>query len=121
MDKTYPYFMPFVQNITFHYTRFFILKKYIQFMKTKEKTMKNITLTAIAFTMLFGAQLLVPNKSEAQIRCSTDFYGNTRCVDSYTGNSSNTRTDFYGNDNTTFSDGSSMSCRTDFYGNYVCN
>ena len=83
--------------------------------------MKKITITAIAFTIIFGAQLLIPNKSEAQIRCSTDFYGNTRCVDSQSGNSSNTRTDFYGNDNTSFSDGSSMSCRTDFYGNYVCN
>ena len=49
------------------------------------------------------------------------FYGNTRCVDNNTGNYSDTRTDFYGNDNTTFSDGSTMSCRTDFYGNYVCN
>ena len=83
--------------------------------------MKKITLLATAFTILMGAQMLLPNKSEAQIRCSTDFYGNTRCVDTNTGNSSNTRTDFYGNDNTTFSDGSSMSCRTDFYGNYVCN
>ena len=83
--------------------------------------MKKITLLATAFTILMGAQMLLPNKSEAQIRCSTDFYGNTRCVDSYTVNISNTRTDFYGNDNTTFSDGSSMSCRTDFYGNYVCN
>jgi hypothetical protein len=49
------------------------------------------------------------------------FLWNTRCVDTDTGNSSNTRTDFYGNDNTTFNDGSTMSCRTDFYGNYVCN
>jgi hypothetical protein len=86
-------------------------------MKTKEKNMKKITLLATAFTILMGAQMLLPNKSEAQIRCSTDFYGNTRCVDTDTGNSSNTRTDFYGNDNTTFNDGSTMSCRTDFYGN----
>ena len=83
--------------------------------------MKKITLLATAFTILMGAQMLLPNKSEAQIRCSADFYGNTRCVDTDTGNSSNTRTDFYGNDNTTFNDGSTMSCRTDFYGNYVCN
>jgi len=83
--------------------------------------MKKITMMTIALTLFVGAQLLLPSKSEAQITCSTDFYGNTRCVDSSSGNSSNTRTDFYGNDNTTFSDGSSMSCRTDFYGNYVCN
>ena len=56
--------------------------------------MKKITITAIAFTVIFGVQLLIPNKSEAQIRCSTDFYGNTRCVDTNTGNSSNPRTDF---------------------------
>ena len=53
----------------------------------------------IAFTIFFSVQLLIPNKSEAQITCSTDFYGNTRCVDNQSGNSSTTRTDFYGNDN----------------------
>ena len=83
--------------------------------------MKKITLTAIAFTIIFGVQLLIPNQSEAQIRCSTDYYGNTRCVDSQTGNSSTTKTDYYGNDNTTFSNGGTMSCKTDYYGNYVCN
>ena len=83
--------------------------------------MKKITLLTTAFAIFMGVQMLAPNKSEAQITCSTDFYGNTRCVDSNTGNYSDTRTDFYGNDNTTFSDGSTMSCRTDFYGNYVCN
>jgi hypothetical protein len=72
-------------------------------MKTKEKNMKKITLLATAFTILMGAQMLLPNKSEAQIRCSTDFYGNTRCVDTaIVVTSSDTRTDFYGNDNTTF-------------------
>tara|TARA_B100000900_G_C20103325_1_gene522868 strand:+ start:129 stop:401 length:273 start_codon:yes stop_codon:yes gene_type:complete len=90
-------------------------------MKTKEKNMKKLTLLTTAFAIFMGVQMLAPNKSEAQITCSTDFYGNTRCVDSNTGNYSDTRTDFYGNDNTTFSDGSTMSCRTDFYGNYVCN
>ena len=83
--------------------------------------MKKTALTAIAFTIIFGVQLLIPNQSEAQVTCSIDFYGNTRCVDNQSGNSSTTRTDFYGNDNTTFNNGSTMSCRTDFYGNYVCN
>ena len=83
--------------------------------------MKKVTLILSAVAIVFGVQMMKPNQSEAQIRCSTDFYGNTRCVDSYSGNYSDTRTDFYGNDNTTFSDGSTMSCRTDFYGNYVCN
>lgn len=55
--------------------------------------MKKTTIMALALTVFIGAQLLTPNKSEAQITCSTDFYGNTRCVDSYSGNSSNTRTD----------------------------
>ena len=75
----------------------------------------------IAFTIFFCVQLLIPNKSEAQITCLTDFYGNIRCADNQSGNSSTTRIDFYGNDNTSFSDGSLMSCRTDFYGNYICN
>ena len=83
--------------------------------------MKKITLAASAFTIVFGVQLLIPNQSEAQVRCSTDFYGNYRCVDTQSGASSNTRKDFYGNDNTTFSNGSTMKCRTDFYGNYICD
>ena len=98
------------------------IKEHILTYENKGEKHEKITLLATAFTILMGAQIFVPNKSEAQIRCSTDFYGNTRCVDTNTGNSSNTRTDFYGNDNTTFSDGSyNVSCRTDFYGNYVCN
>ena len=83
--------------------------------------MKKITLLATAFTILIGVQMLTPNKSEAQIKCSTDFYGNTRCVDRDSGSSSTTSTDIFGNDNTTFSDGSTMQCRTDIFGNYVCN
>ena len=83
--------------------------------------MKKVTLILSAVAIVFGIQMIKPNQSEAQIRCSTDFYGNTRCVDNNTGSYSDTRTDFYGNDNTTFSDGSTMSCRTDFYGNFVCN
>ena len=83
--------------------------------------MKKLALLTTAFAIFMGVQMLTPNKSEAQITCSTDFYGNTRCVDNHTGNYSDTRTDFYGNDNTTFNDGSTMRCRTDFYGNYVCN
>jgi len=83
--------------------------------------MKKTIMMTIAFTIFFSVQLLIPNKSEAQITCSTDFYGNTRCVDNQSGNSSTTRTDFYGNDNTSFSDGSTMSCKTDWLGNYVCN
>ena len=94
---------------------------YFEFMKTKEKTMKKLTLIPIAFTTFFLMQIALPTQSVAQITCSTDFYGNTHCVDRDTGNRSTTRTDFYGNDNTTFSDGSTMHCRTDFYGNYVCN
>ena len=71
--------------------------------------MKKTIMLTIAFTIFFSVQLLIPNKSEAQVTCSTDFYGNTRCVDNQSGNSSTTRTDFYGNDNTSFSDGSTMS------------
>ena len=52
--------------------------------------------------------MIIPTKSEAQIRCSTDFFGNTKCVDTDTGNSSTTNTDFFGNDRTTFSDGTTM-------------
>ena len=90
-------------------------------MTTKEKNMKKLTLLATTFAILIGMQMLVPTQSIAQITCSTDIFGNTRCVDSNTGNSSNTKTDIFGNDNTTFSDGSTMSCKTDIFGNYVCN
>ena len=77
---------------------------------------------AIAFMALIflSIESITPKSSEAQIACSTDFWGNYNCRDSG-GNSSSTRTDFWGNDVTNFSNGSRMSCRTDFWGNYVCN
>jgi hypothetical protein len=93
--------------------------------------MKKLTLTAIAFTIIFGVQLLIPNQSEAGVSCKYDFYGNYVCKETGfnsfgSGNSSSTRKDFYGNDVTTFKNGygqstGTMSCKTDFYGNYVCN
>ena len=76
--------------------------------------MKKTIMMTIAFTIFFSVQLLIPNKSEAQITCSTDFYGNTWCIDSQSSNSSTTSTDFYENDNTSFNDGGTMGCRTDF-------
>jgi hypothetical protein len=78
---------------------------------------------AIAFMALIflSIESITPKSSEAGITCNTDFYGNTRCVDSGSGFSSNSRTDFYGNTRHNFSDGSSMTCRTDFYGNLRCN
>ena len=82
--------------------------------------MKKLTLTAIAFTIIFGVQLLIPNQSEAQVTCKTDWLGNYVCTDN-SGNSSTTKRDYFGNDNTTFSNGSTMSCKTDYFGNYVCN
>ena len=94
---------------------------YFEFMKTKEKTMKKLTLIPIAFTTFFLMQIALPTQSVAQITCSTDIFGNTRCVDRDSGNSSTTSTDIFGNDNTTFSDGSTMQCSTDIFGNYVCN
>ena len=93
--------------------------------------MKKTALTAIAFTIIFGVQLLIPNQSEAGVSCKYDFYGNYVCKETGfnsfgSGNSSSTRKDFYGNDVTTFKNGygqstGTMSCKTDFYGNYVCN
>ena len=93
--------------------------------------MKKITLTAIAFTIIFGVQLLIPNQSEAGVSCNYDFYGNYVCKETGfnsfgSGNSSSTKKDFYGNDVITFKNGygqstGTMTCKTDFYGNYVCN
>ena len=36
--------------------------------------MKKITLTAIAFTIIFGVQLLIPNQSEAGRLVKLDFW-----------------------------------------------
>ena len=83
--------------------------------------MKTLIAATFAAIMIFALEMAVPKSSEATVRCTTDFYGNTTCVDSGTGFSSRTSTDFYGNDNTSFSDGSNMSCSYDFYGNYICN
>ncbi len=41
--------------------------------------MKKLTLTAIAFTIIFGVQLLIPNQSKAQVTCKTDWLGNYVC------------------------------------------
>jgi hypothetical protein len=82
--------------------------------------MKKMTFTAIAFTIFFSVQLIIPNQSEAGTTCKTDWLGNYVCTDT-SGNSSTTKTDWLGNDNTTFSNGDTMSCKTDWLGNYVCN
>jgi len=37
--------------------------------------MKKITLTAIAFTIFFGVQLITPNQSEAGTTCETNYLG----------------------------------------------
>ena len=63
--------------------------------------MKKITLTVIAFAIIFGVQLLIPNQSEAGVSCKYDFYGNYVCRETgfnSGGNSSSTRKDFYGNE-----------------------
>lgn len=52
--------------------------------------------------------------------CSTDYWGNYNCNYS-DGSRSTTSTDYWGNDNTTFSDGSRLTCSTDYWGNYICN
>ena len=84
--------------------------------------MKKITLTAIAFTIIFGVQLLIPNQSEAQTSCKYDYLGNYVCTNNSGGLSSTTKRDYLGNDVTTFNNGQkSMSCKTDWLGNYVCN
>jgi hypothetical protein len=41
--------------------------------------MKKLTLTAMSFTIIFGLQLLIPNQSEAQVTCKTDWFGNYDC------------------------------------------
>ena len=89
--------------------------------------MKKISMLIVALAIFAGAQMLVPNKSEAGMKCSTDFYGNTTCVetggDPYSGGSvwKGSKTDIYGNQNWSSNTGQSFSCRTDFYGNLVCN
>ena len=82
--------------------------------------MKTLVAATFAALMLFSLEMTVPQSSEAQVTCKTDWLGNYVCRDTG-GNSSSTRTDWLGNDVTTFSNGGSMSCRTDWLGNYVCN
>ena len=87
--------------------------------------MKKITITAIAFTVIFGVQLLTPNQSEAGMTCKTNYLGQVICTDSndYLGKNSTTITrDYLGNDNYTNNFGQKIqTCRTDYLGNYVCN
>ena len=91
----------------------------------------NKILTVSIFALIIGLLAFIPNKSEAGMKCSYDFFGNYNCVS--TGNSFNsgsswkstTKRDFFGNDVTTFSNNygqtQTMRCKTDFFGNYVCN
>ena len=60
--------------------------------------MKKIALLTTAFAIFIGVQMIAPSKSEAQITCSTDIFGNTRCVDSNTCNYPDTKIDIFGND-----------------------
>jgi len=41
--------------------------------------MKKLTLAAIAFTIIFGVQLITPNQAEAQTSCKYDYLGNYVC------------------------------------------
>lgn len=77
---------------------------------------------AIAFMALIflSIESITPKSSEAGVSCKTDYFGNYVCRDTM-GNSSTTKSDFFGNDVTNFSNGGRMSCKTDYFGNYVCN
>ena len=82
--------------------------------------MKSLITATFAVLMFFAFEMTVPNSSEAQVVCKTDWLGNYVCRDSG-GASSTTKRDWLGNDVTNFSDGTRMSCKTDWLGNYVCN
>jgi len=60
--------------------------------------------------------------SEAGMRCTTDFFGKTRCTDYESGLDVTQDQDFFGDDvyrdNNT---GQTWKCRTDFFGDYVCD
>ena len=82
--------------------------------------MKKITLTAIAFTIIFGVQLLIPNQSEAGTTCETNYLGQVVCSGdngSQTWKQSNTGSwetqDARGN--------TQQSCRTNAFGQFVCD
>ena len=54
-----------------------------------------------------------------QSSCRYDYFGDYVC-DHGDNLSSRTKQDFFGNDNTTFSNGKRLSCRWDYFDNYVC-
>ena len=87
--------------------------------------MKKITITAIAFTVIFGVQLLTPNQSEAGMTCKTNYLGQVICTDckDYIGKNCRTISGCYLCDGDyTYNFGQKLqTCRTDYLGNYVCN
>ena len=82
--------------------------------------MKKITLTAIAFTVIFGVQLLIPNQSEAGTTCETNYLGQVVC--SSDSGSQTWDQNATGSWETKDARGNTQqSCRTNAFGQFVCD
>ena len=82
--------------------------------------MKKITLTAIAFTIIFGVQLLIPNQSEAGTTCETNYLGQVVC--SSDSGSQTWDQNATGSWETKDARGNTQqSCRTNAFGQFVCD
>jgi len=82
--------------------------------------MKKITLTAIAFTIIFSVQLLIPNQSEAGTTCETNYLGQVVC--SSDSGSQTWDQNATGSWETKDARGNTQqSCRTNAFGQFVCD
>ena len=82
--------------------------------------MKKITLTAIAFTIIFTVQLLIPNQSEAGTTCETNYLGQVVC--SSDSGSQTWDQNATGSWETKDARGNTQqSCRTNAFGQFVCD
>jgi len=82
--------------------------------------MKKITLTAIAFAIIFGVQLLIPNQSEAGTTCETNYLGQVVC--SSDSGSQTWDQNATGSWETKDARGNTQqSCRTNAFGQFVCD
>ena len=82
--------------------------------------MKKLTLTAIAFTIIFGVQLLIPNQSEAGTTCETNYLGQVVC----SGDSGSQTWDQNATGSWETKDArgnTQQSCRTNAFGQFVCD
>ena len=81
--------------------------------------MRKISAILIAIVICATLQIVLPNTTEAAVRCSTNAWGQTVCRDDG-GSTWRGSTDAWGNQNWRSNTGQSFRCTTNAWGQTVC-